>query len=321
MEGLFTLEQIELPFDRERVLKSLVRIRPHIYFVATVFERKEEAEIFRPAQAKSFVAEGATLWHVVLTTAELEMIRSNLGVRLKPGLFEIAHAFEGVTIFPAQRIVRLEGAAVGFFISADGLFLTNYHVMREEIEAAGRTAGSRESLPCRYTSFEVPIVKKGKIQGWKPLRKVELVSNLSERDWQEGYDAALLRAPSKPSGYLPIAQGSPVVGEEVWSFGFPVRTQRSPERLQAVGYADADGSLRVSHGRVTELPSDHTFVSDSDGFSGNSGSPTLNRAGEVLGYMWNVYPEAEENQRAVIFHGGTIHVQLGPVLERLQLVF
>ena len=319
MEGLFTLEQIELPFDRERVLKSLVRIRPHIYFVATVFERKEEAEIFRPAQAKSFVAEGATLWHVVLTTAELEMIRSNLGVRLKPGLFEIAHAFEGVTIFPAQRIVRLEGAAVGFFISADGLFLTNYHVMREEIEAAGRTAGSRESLPCRYTSFEVPIVKKGKIQGWRSLRRVELVGNLSERDWQEGYDAALLRAPIKPAAYLPLAQGSPVLGEEVWSFGFPVRTRRSPERLQAVGYADADGSLRVSHGRITKLPSDHTFVSDSDGFSGNSGSPTLNRAGEVLGYMWNVYPEAEENQRAVIFHGGTIHVQIGPVLERLQL--
>jgi hypothetical protein len=51
---------------------------------------------------------------VVLTTAELEMIQSNLGLRLKPGLFEIARAFEGVTAFPAQRIVRLEGAAVGF---------------------------------------------------------------------------------------------------------------------------------------------------------------------------------------------------------------
>jgi hypothetical protein len=159
MEGFFTLEQIELPFDRERVLKSLVRIRPHIYFVATVFARKEEAEVFRPAHPKTFLAEGVTLWHVVLTTAELEMIQSNLGLRLKPGVFEIARAFEGVTAFPAQRIVRLEGAAVGFFISADGLFLTNYHVMREEIEAAGRTAGSRESLPCRYTSFEVPIVK------------------------------------------------------------------------------------------------------------------------------------------------------------------
>jgi hypothetical protein len=320
MEGLFTLEQIELPFDRERVLKSLVRIRPHIYFVATVFARKEEAEVFRPAHPKTFLAEGATLWHVVLTTAELEMIRSNPGLRLKPGLFEIARAFEGVTAFPAQRIVRLEGAAVGFFISADGLFLTNYHVMREEIEAAGRTAGSRESLPCRYTSFEVPIVKKGKIQGWKPLRKVELVGNLSERDWQAGYDAALLRAPMKSPSYLPPAQRSPVLGEEIWSFGFPVRTQRRAECLQAVGYADADGSLRVSYGRVMELPSDHTFVSDSDGFSGNSGSPTLNREGEVLGYMWNVYPEAEENQRAVIFQGGTIHVQLEPVLKRLQLI-
>jgi hypothetical protein len=87
MEGFFTLEQIELPFDRERVLKSLVRIRPHIYFVATVFARKEEAEVFRPAHPKTFLAEGVTLWHVVLTTAELEMIQSNLGLRLKPGVF------------------------------------------------------------------------------------------------------------------------------------------------------------------------------------------------------------------------------------------
>jgi hypothetical protein len=36
--------------------------------------------------------------------------------------------------------------------------------------------------------------------------------------------------------------------------------------------------------------------------------------------MWNVYPEAEENQRAVIFQGGTIHVQIEPVLKRLQLI-
>ncbi len=319
MEGLFLLDHIELPFDRARVLKSLVRITPHIYFAAAVFEREEDAKAFRPPQEKTFLAEGAVLWHVALTKDQLEQIRAAPGLQLQPGYFEIANAFEGVTSFPSQRIVRLEGAAVGFFISPEGLFLTNYHVMREDIEAAGRTAGSADEFVCRFTSFEVPIVKRGRIMGWKPLKGVKLIRNLSAQEWQQGYDAALLRAPIKAQAYLPVAHRQPILGEEIWSFGFPVRTKRAPERLQSVGYPDADGSLRVSYGKITEIPSDHTFVSDSDGFNGNSGSPALTREGKVLGYAWNVYPEGEANRRAVVFEGGTIHITIGPVMEKLHM--
>jgi S1-C subfamily serine protease len=319
MEGLFTPEQLQTPFDKARVLKALVRIHPHIYFLASVFEREEDVAAFRPAHEKTFLAEGATLWHVALTKAQLEQIRAEPGLSLQPGLFEITQAFEGVTAFPAQRVVRLEGAAVGFFISSDGLFLTNYHVMREEIEAAGRTAGSSDARVCRYVSFEIPVVKRERIVGWKPLRDVKLVKNLSAQEWQQGYDAALLQAPIKAPVYLPLAKRRPVVGEEIWSFGFPIRTKRSRERLQAVGYRDADGSLRISYGKITEIPSDHTFVTDCDGFNGNSGSPALTREGAVLGYAWNVYPDGETQRRAVVFEGGTIHVMLGPVLERLHV--
>lgn len=319
MEGLFPIDQLELPFDRARVLRALVRIRPHIYFVATIFEREEDVKTFRPPQEKTFLAEGAALWHVALTKAQLEQIRAEPGLQLQPGYFEIVRAFEGVSALPSQRIVHLEGAAVGFFISPQGLFITNYHVMREEIEAAGRTAGSSEEMLCRFTSFEVPIVKRGQIVGWKPLKNVKLIRNLSAQEWQDGYDAALLQAPVKAPAYLPTAQHQPALGEEIWSFGFPVRTRRSPERLQAVGYPDADGSLRVSFGKITEIPSDHTFVSDCDGFNGNSGSPALTRDGEVLGYAWNVFPQGEANRRAVVFQGGTIHVTLGPVLKKLQV--
>jgi len=319
-EGLFNPEQIVVPFDKERVLKSLVRIRPHIYFAATVFERKEDAETFRPTKEKTFLPEGVVLWHLVLTKADLHQIHTNMGLRLRPALFEVARAFEGVSTFPSQKIVPLEGAAVGFFISPKGLFLTNYHVMREEIEAANRTGGSSEEMLCRSTAFEVPIVKKDQIVGWRPLEGVKLIRNLSAQEWKKGYDAALLKVDIRPPAYLPLAHRQPRLGEEVWMFGFPVRTQRSPERLKAVGYEDADGSLRVSHGKVTKIPTDHNFISNADSFSGNSGSPTLARDGEVLGYAWDSHPEEEENRRAVIFQGGTIHVTIQSVAKKLQIV-
>ena len=53
-------------------------------------------------------------------------------------------------------------------------------------------------------------------------------------------------------------------------------------RGEALGYADADGSLRVTHGTVTG--GDERFLeADLDGAMGNSGSPIFDATGEVVG--------------------------------------
>ena len=95
-----------------------------------------------------------------------------------------------------------------------------------------------------------------------------------------------------------------------------MRTHRDPEQLQKIGYEDADGSLRVSVGKIIEVK-DHNFVSDADSFSGNSDSPSVSRTGELLGYVWNMYPDEEASRRATVFHGGTIYITASVICRKL----
>ncbi len=318
-EGLFSPTDIETPFPHERVLSSLVRTRTHIYWAVTLLGSEDEAEAFRASlpSRKAYLREGALLWHVVLSAADLDEIRSHPGQRLRPGLYEITRALDGVSP-PAHRVVPTEGQAAAFFVSIEGHMLTNYHVAREEIEPAGRTGGACGFHPFRYLSFDVPELAGARVTGYRLLPRVELLANLSEADWKAGWDVALLRSPTAPVTHLDIAPKSPAIGDEVWAYGFPMRTSRPPERLAGLGYRDADHSLRVSHGHITEWSTDHNFVADMDGLAGNSGGPVLSHEGRVVGIFWNVYPHEGADQRPERFEGGVICVAARPAVERLR---
>lgn len=319
-EGFHVPHTADLPFNLDHVLNALIRVPTRRqYAIISVFESQREKDAFVPNQgSKTFLPEGVVLWHLGLTRTGLQQVRDDTGIRLRPLLHEAVYAFHDVDTFPSQRIVPLQVAALGFFVSPDGDLVTNYHVVGEEIEAAGRSAGSEEALVCRYTSFEVPVIHEGQIRDWIPLDPVHLVRNPSRQDWSDGFDAALLHADVQPSAFLGLAKRAPRIGESVWVFGLPVRSARSKERRLARGYADADGTLRVSLGHVVEIQ-DHTFITDADSFNGYSGGPVLGADGTVLGINWNVYPHSEVDRRAVQFEGGSIHVMATEVIERLPL--
>lgn len=318
-EGFYAPQTIDLPFDLERVLRSLVRVpAQHQYAVVSTFETQQEKETFVPEQgAKTFLPEGVVLWHLALSRTDLDQIRDDPGLRLRPLLYEAVQAFRDVDRFPSQAIVPLQTAALGFFISPAGRILTNYHVVGEEIEAAGRMDGSDESLTCRYTAFEIPVVHNRDVSGWAPLEPMQLVRNPSRQDWKDGLDFALLQADVHPPAFLPLADRPPRLGEAVWIFGLPIRSGRPAERLNARGYDDADGSLRVSLGRVVEIQGDHNFITDADSFNGYSGGPVIGEDGSVLGINWNIYPHTEVDRRAVRFEGGSIHVMASALRKRL----
>lgn len=318
-EGLFLPDQVKLPFDKERALKSIVRIRSHVYFAITVYNHPRDAEAARSAAHKVFLPGGITIWPVVLDKSFLDRLRIDPGLRLLPLFYEIARAFENVTTFPSQKFVPLEGAATGFFISPDGYILTSYHVVREEIEAAGRTEGGDQPLPCRYLSFEVPIVEKGQIVGYRPLKNVQLIRHVSAGESKAGRDAALLKADIESPAYLELDSGGVTADEPVWVIGFPIRTQRDAQRRTSLGYPNADGSLRIAQGKIGQVVNEYNFTSTADGLSGSSGAPTLNQQGRVVGLVQNVYPEKEANRRAVVFAGGLIHVDIRAILKRLKL--
>jgi hypothetical protein len=170
------------------------------------------------------------------------------------GIADIVRSFKDVNTFPAERIVPLTGWANATFISRDGLLLTNYHVVREQIEALDRQGGCAGVAPAAYLRAEIPRVSGNGIVGWIPVHHLDLVSNLSAADWQSGMDGALLQMRDNlPHDYLEVRQTQANVGEPIWLYGFPCATHRAPASLQRLGYEDADQSLRVSIGNVTQL--------------------------------------------------------------------
>lgn len=120
-EGFFKPDQIVTPFDKNRVLRSIVRIHTHLYWDAVVFASEADASTFRQSfrnfpgsGRKTYLQEGVVLWHVVLTKNDLDKIRADIGQSETPGLFEIVRAFDGVSTFPTEKIVPLQGYGTGF---------------------------------------------------------------------------------------------------------------------------------------------------------------------------------------------------------------
>lgn len=319
-EGLFRPEQINVPFDKEHALRCLVRVRARTYFVITVYNTAQDVAAARLSNQKVYLSEeGITLWPIALDRFFLDRLQMDVGLRLLPAYYEMARAFEGVTKFPSQRIVPLEGAASGFFISSDGYFLTSYHVVREEIEAAGHTEAVGKPFACRYTSFEIPVVEDGRVTGYRPLKNVQLVRHVTADEFKAGLDAALLKADIRSPAYFDVDWSGVLADMPVWTLGFPIRTRRDPQRLRLMNYADADGSMRIAHGRVQQLIGEVNFSSNVDGFSGSSGGPTVNQHGRVVGLVRGVYPEREESRRGVVFAGGQLHVDIRAVIKQLRL--
>jgi S1-C subfamily serine protease len=319
MEGFFYPHQLHYPFDIARVLQALVRIESHIVFVITVFDDEDDIGAMADSHdTKTYLPEGVVLWHLVWKRSLLEEARVTPGLRAHPALHAAIIAFEGVSHFPSQRIARLTCPATGFFISPQGHILTNYHVIREDIEAQHRTQGSNKTSVCQYSSFQIPVLSHGRITDWKPLDNVCLINNVKESDWQQGLDVALLKAPIASPSYLPLSKQTLEPNQPLWHFGFPFQSYRHQEALTKHGYSDADASLRVSRGNINQVMR-HNFVTDADSFSGNSGSPALNALGEVTGLVWNMYPHEELERRAEVFEGGTIYVHAASALKHLGL--
>jgi hypothetical protein len=317
MEGFFHPHQLHYPFDITRVLQSLVRIESHIAFVITVFDDDDSIGAMADIHdTKTYLSKGITLWHLVWKRSLLEEARVTPRLRAHPALHAAVIAFEGVNHFPSQRIARLSCPAKGFFISPQGHILTNYHVVREDIEALHKTQGSNTTTPCQYSSFKIPVLNHGQITHWESLENVCLINNVTQSDWQLGLDIAILKTPISPPSYLALSKESLTQHQPLWHFGFPFQTCRHQDTLVEHGYSNADASLRVSQGTVSKIMK-HNFVTDADSFSGNSGSPAVNVVGEVMGLVWDMYPHEELERRAEVFEGGTIYVQAALALKHL----
>lgn len=235
-------------------------------------------------------ADGSEYWYRYFTPEDLARA-SDPVFAMGMVRHEFARAVRDGASFPAM--VPLDGGGTGFAVGPHGHVLTNYHLVTSEVGNFSRESGAlHRSVRCRSLRAQVANKVEGEGWVWTDAQEVYLVSNppadCAIRSDGEGHaelreDTALLRVVPSPIGFLSLSRTQPAIGTAVWMAGFPLRSARSSSALASIGYSDADGSVRVSAGRVTAAEPPDYFTTDLDGSMGNSGSPVFAADGQVIG--------------------------------------
>ena len=324
-EGFYRPHEIDLPAAVRAALPAVVRVYTRIQLWVHVYptpEQTQEARQRPGAYQTQYRPEGGVIWPSHLSSTDLLALRNDPLARIQAGRFELVEATRHLDPpdlrEPAQVLTRTLGSgATGFILGFRGdraVIATNYHLAREAIGRHARQDGvyDWQPVPTRDVRIGTNLVPENLTYD-HVLEEVELVCNASFDDWQGGNDWALLTV---PAASLPVARGLPLAarpsaGEEVWGLGFPARSAR-PEKT---GYADADGTLRVTHGVLLGTETGGAgWRAELDGLSGSSGSPVMNAQGEVVGLLRNHthyhFPDTGPIDRRFMEYGG--QAQLAP---------
>ena len=321
-EGLFIPERCRIPaLSTDQLVRSLVRILPRTMLYLDWADNADEAR--RRARNESR-PDGCEYWFRYFTRDDADRI---FDVQFHMGMVrhEFArHLREGGSL-PAE--IPLEGGGTGFAITPEGHVLTNYHLLTAEIATHGREAGKvNDEVRCR--TLRVQAARRDANGGghWLDANEVWLVSNppaqraINDHGDNTGSlreDTVLLRIVPSPTTHLSLALSPPRLGDSVWMAGFPLRTARGSAAKAQVGYEDADGTLRVSRGRVTHVEDDY-FTTDCDGSMGSSGSPVVGNDGKVLGFFSRAIGDGSRN--ALEYgHVARLQVSARLVIEGLRL--
>jgi S1-C subfamily serine protease len=295
-EGLFDPHRLAIPgVPVDTLIGAMVRVLPSTLLRIELVETAQQAG---QMARNEMLPEGTELWHRPFT-------RTDMGRCDEPGfaLNMVSHEFctlvrQGAS-FP--QTVKLEGGGSGFAVSPAGHVLTNLHLVSSEVEHHRREEGAVNSeVRCAQLKAQVARRDPDGTWRWHDCDAVYLVSSPpfargyrqdADGNWHLQEDTALLRVEPAPAGYLPLSMRSVAVGEPVWMAGFPLRTARHAASRERLGYRDADGTLRVSSGKVTGEEGDDYFVADLDGSMGNSGSPVFDGNGLVVGMFSRAFGE------------------------------
>jgi S1-C subfamily serine protease len=287
-EGFFEPSQCPIPgFPPDRLVAALVRVLPRTVLHLDWARDADEARTLARNEA---AADGAEHWYRYFLPEDAKRV---VDPQFSMGMvrFEFCRHLQAGGALPAE--VLLDGGGTGFAIDGAGHILTNYHLVTSEIGNWARTAGALwQEVPCRSLRVQLAVRHESGAWEWRDAKEVYLVSNppesraildLGNNTGELREDVALLRIEPVPPHHLELATRLPTLGESVWMAGFPLRSARSDATKARHEYRDADGTLRVSRGRVTSLDGEDYFRTDCDGSMGNSGSPVFSSDGAVLG--------------------------------------
>jgi V8-like Glu-specific endopeptidase len=189
------------------------------------------------------------------------------------------------------RLESSTGYGTVFFVSPDGEFLTNIHVVDElgALEENRSFDASDWKLVNDYLGQEVPLDRIEVLRLPQEFR-----ANGTHVD---DTDVVRCRIRFKPPAYLKIASEESTIFQEIYSVGYPGRTSVGMSKAEGT-----DGTLRITQGRNMGIH--EKMQSDLPTLPGSSGSPVLNARGEVIG----ITSRAEEGMLSMFGGIRTSHV-------------
>jgi len=219
------------------------------------------------------------------------------------------------------------GSGSGFIINPDGYILTNGHVVAPTGDAAALERDLRrngaiaalvrhfpvEELRALYRDDSLDryidmLASAGRLSGVHIVNDVELSNgeklpfrieryspSLSER----GTDLALLKVTRRNLPIVRLGDSESVgVGASIWSVGYPAVASSTDEVIGGWLSRDSDLEATFNPGTITAIKRNvanaTVFQSNVAIYRGNSGGPTVNRDGEVVGISTWGHTSAEQ---------------------------
>jgi S1-C subfamily serine protease len=322
-EGFFRPDQLGIPgMTTGALCAAMVRILPRTILVLDMDATAEDA---RHQARNESLPDGSECWYRFFNPDDLSRV-DDPEFAMGMVRHEFARAVKAGAAFPVT--VPLDGGGSGFAIDAAGHVLTNYHLVTSEVANHRRQGGAIDAdVLCKSLRVQVAQRDSAGDWHWRDADSVWLTSNppadraivqVDGGHAQLREDTALLRVEPPPSAHFRPVTRPLQLGETVWMAGFPLRSARDVSSLERMGYSDADGSLRVTTGRVLAIDPEGCFVSDIDGSMGNSGSPVFDSTGGVVGVFSRTVGNGPRNAFAY-GHLNRVHVASQLAIDGLAL--
>lgn len=215
-------------------------------------------------------------WALVTTLGAAVLLASPTVVDAASPPAQLRNALDATVYLKVARTFRghqVPSSGSGFFVTATGHIVTNWHVVAPQIEIELEDGPSE--LATTVGNIEAVIGSGGPSEATLVARVVSL---------DRKRDLAILKVGYKPTSWLTIADRDTFeMAESVWAVGFPYG-----ELLAAPKH---NPEVTLTSGRITAIRRDDKGSLDKVQVDaainpGNSGGPVLDDNGAVIGVAW-----------------------------------
>lgn len=274
------------------------------------------------------------------STASLVSVSADAAEGLYPtGVLETK--FDQALYKHAVPRVRNGGTGGGVFVSSEGHFITNWHVVSDCVAEHVRTgrievrkgyfASEGKGLECPKAKL---IVTDAEDRNPQEIRGITLIAFPKQRflvssaDQEVSYDFVLAKIDYRPEFWVTeVASEIPAPGTVVFNMGYPGSTMRGREPLGVAGpYNNANGSFRVSTGVVKAKDGKAYYKSrsdilltDVDGIEGSSGGPLFDEEGRLIGIVLGAGDKDMVYSRRFDASGRVAHQGIWAIRKQLRL--